>query len=52
MELRSQLAQRPLLRIASAATLALNFGLYCFRVIVIASPLRNDSAKILTYCLV
>ena len=39
-------------RIASTATLALNFGLYCFLVVVIDRSFVNDSAEILAYCLV
>ena len=30
---------------ASIATRALNFGLYCFRVVVIDPPSLNDSAE-------
>ena len=32
-------------RIASIATRALNFGLYCFRVVVIDPPSLNDPAE-------
>jgi hypothetical protein len=37
---------------ASIATRALNFGLYCFLVVVIDLSFVNDSAEILAYCLV
>jgi hypothetical protein len=39
-------------RIASTATRALNFGLYCFLVVVIDLSSVNDSAEILAYCVV
>jgi hypothetical protein len=39
-------------RIASTATRALNFGLYCFLVVVIDLSFVNDSAEILAYCVV
>jgi hypothetical protein len=39
-------------RIASTATLALNFALYCFLVVVIDFSSVNDSVEILAYCLV
>ena len=39
-------------RIASIATRALNFGLYCFLVVLIDLSFVNDSAEILAYCLV
>ena len=42
--------ERP--RIASSATLALNFGLYCFRVVVIALCLSRPPTPKLTYCVV
>jgi hypothetical protein len=37
-------------RIASIATRALNFGLYCFLVVVIDLSFVNDSVEILAYC--
>src|ERR1039457_7024177 len=39
-------------RIDSSATLALNFGLYCFRVVVIALSLSRPPTPKLTYCVV
>ena len=50
--LRSQLVERPLAADRLSATLALNFGLCCFRVVVIALSLSRPPTPKLTYCVV
>ena len=50
--LRSQLVERPLAADRLQRYPPLNFGLYCFRVVVIALSLSRPPTPKLTYCVV